>query len=70
MTEEAFVFLNNLLEESPFVLLFVLGFALFYFMHKKDMDVIKGNSEFAVIEIQKAYESAYDRLKNVPRLNG
>ena len=53
--------LSELLKISPFSVLLVLGFVLFYYMHKKAIEVIKDFSEKSIHEIRNAYHDAYNR---------
>lgn len=51
--------LLELSKASPYAVLLVLGFFLFYNMHKHAMSQITKSSERAIEEIRKAYKDAY-----------
>lgn len=55
--------LKGLLEASPYAVLLVLAFVLFYFMHKKAMDALKDNTEKTIAEIRKAYSDVIRNYK-------
>jgi hypothetical protein len=49
------VIASELSKASPYALLLVLGFVLFYHMHKNTVSELKAMSETAIEEIRKAY---------------
>ena len=52
--------LKELAGASPFAVMLVLAFLLFYFMHKKSLDILSEYTEKAISEIRKAYHDAND----------
>ena len=53
---------QQLSEASVYAILLVLGFVLFYFMHKGSVKNIKEISENSIKEIRTAYQDSYDKL--------
>lgn len=55
--------LKDLAEISPFAVLLVLAFALFYHMHKKSIEAINDNFKESISEIRQAYKDANDHAQ-------
>ena len=54
--------LNELLKVSPYAVLLVLGFYLFFKMHKHSVEEIKKNSENLMSETRHMYKDALDAI--------
>lgn len=54
--------LEKLADASIYAVLLVLGFVLFYFMHKNAIKEIKEFSDKAIEHIKESYKDAYKNL--------
>jgi hypothetical protein len=67
MTPELAQLLNELLKASPYALLFVGGFFLFYFMHRKFVAGYEKLYSKSIEEIRMSYKEAFDRVTDILR---
>jgi len=56
------IIVAKLAETSPYALLLVLGFSLFYFMFRRCFGEVRFLSEHSIKEIRTAYEDSYKKL--------
>lgn len=54
--------LQQLSDASVYALLMVLGFVMFYFMHKSSVKSLKDFSETSIEEIRKAYQDSNEKF--------
>lgn len=54
--------LMELLGTSPYAVLLVLAFVLFYLVHKSDINELNKSHDSAIDVIQAAYKESYDKL--------
>ena len=67
MSAEVAQLLNELLKASPYALLFVAGFFLFFLMHRKSVADYKELFEKSIEEIRLSYKESYDRVADILR---
>lgn len=61
---------SELAKASPYAILLVLDFILFFFMHRHSVKEIRKTSDKAIEEIRKAYEDAIKQLFKAISKNG